>query len=338
MNDATPYTIPKEPGGWRSFTLAVLVHLALVALLWIGVRWKNETPMAVEAEIWSPQAQQAAPKPQPEPEAVQPPPTPRVVEAPKPQPAPAPVVERPVEKPVPNPDIALEQEKKRRLKEEKERREREEEEREDRAEQKKLAQQKQDQAETRKKDQAKADAERQRKLEEQQAAQKREAEEDKKRELADARKKELAKAEADKKRAQAQAQAKAEAEAAEQRRIEDLSRMTAQATGSGGSGQAARSQGPSRGDAGYAAKVGGKIRSNTVFNVPDELANNPAVEYAVDLLPDGSVRGIRKIKGSGVPGFDEAVRRAIEKSQPFPPDNSGRAPSGFTVSHKPKDQ
>ena len=42
MKDATPYTIPKEPGGWRSFTLAVLVHLALVALLWIGVRWQNE--------------------------------------------------------------------------------------------------------------------------------------------------------------------------------------------------------------------------------------------------------------------------------------------------------
>jgi colicin import membrane protein len=341
MKDATPYTIPKEPGGWRSFTLALLVHLALLALLWIGVRWQNETPTAVEAEIWSPQAQQAAPKPQPEPEAVQPPPPPpRVVEAPKPQPAPPPV-ERPVEKPAPNPDIALEQERKRRLKEEKERREQEEEEREERAQQKKLAQQKQDQAEARKKELAKAEADKERRQEaererklEQQAAQKREAEEDRKREQAEARKKELAKAEADKKRAQA----KAEAEAAEQRRLEDLSRMTAQATGSGGSGQAARSQGPSRADAGYAAKVGGKIRSNTVFNVPDELANNPAVEYAVDLLPDGSVRSIRKIKGSGVPGFDEAVRRAIEKSQPFPPDNSGRAPSGFTVSHKPKDQ
>nr|WP_314624690.1 cell envelope integrity protein TolA [uncultured Noviherbaspirillum sp.] len=338
MKDATPYTIPKEPGGWRSFTLAVLVHLALLALLWIGVRWQNETPTAVEAEIWSPQAQQAAPKPQSEPEPVQPPPPPaRVVEAPKPQPAPPPV-ERPVEKPAPNPDIALEQEKKRRLKEEKERRE--EEEREERAAQK-LAQEKKEQADARKKELARAEADKERRLEaererklEQQAAQKREAEEEKKRELAEAAEAKRKQAEAEKKRAQA----KAEAEAAEQRRVEDLARMTAQATGSGGSGQAARSQGPSRGDAGYAAKVAGKIRSNTVFNVPDELANNPAVEYAVDLLPDGSVRGIRKVKGSGVPGFDEAVRRAIEKSQPFPPDNSGRAPSGFTVSHKPKDQ
>ena len=338
MNDASPYKIPKEPGRWRAFTLAALVHLALVAMLWIGVRWQNETPVAVEAEVWSPQAQQAAPKPQPEPEPEQPPPPPRVVETPKPQPAPPPQVERPVEKPVPNPDIALEQEKKKRLKEEKDRRLEEERERE---QQKKLAQQKQDQAEARKKELAKAeadkerrlDAERERKLEEQ-AAKKREAEEDKKRELvADAdRKRKLV--EAEKKRVQA----KAEAEAAEQRRVEDLSRMTAQATGSGGSGQAAKSQGASRADAGYAAKVGGKIRSNTIFNVPDELANNPAVEYVVDLLPDGSVRSIRKVKGSGVPGFDDAVKRAIEKSQPFPPDNSGRAPSGFTVSHKPKDQ
>ena len=339
MNDATPYNIPKEPGRWRAFTLAVLVHLALVAMLWIGVRWQNETPVAVEAEVWSPQAQQAAPKPQPEPEPVQPTPAPapRVVEAPKPQPAP-PVVERPVEKPVPNPDIALEQEKKKRLKEEKERRQEEERERE---QQKKLAQQKQDQAEARRKELAKAEADKERKLEaererrlEEQAEKKREAEEERKREIAAEADKKRKLAEAEKKRAQA----RADAEAAEQRRIEDLSRMTAQATGSGGNGQAAKSQGASRADAGYAAKVGGKIRSNTVFNVPEELANNPAVEYAVDLLPDGSVRGIRKLKGSGVPGFDEAVRRAIEKSQPFPPDNSGRAPSGFTVSHKPKDQ
>jgi len=352
MNDATPYTIPEEPGRWRAFTLAVLVHLLLLAFLWIGVRWQNETPVAVEAEIWNPQAQQAAPKPQPQPEPVQPPPPPpRVVEAPKPAPTP-PVerqVERPVEKPLPNPDIALEQEKKRRLKEERERRlEEEREEREEREEQKRLAQKKQEQ-EARKKELAKAEAEKERRLEAEkerrleaererklqaEAEKKREAEEERKRELAEAEKKRKL-AEAEKKK---RAEAAAEAKAAEQRRMEDLSRMTAQATGSGGSGEAARSQGAARADAGYAAKVGGKIKSNTVFNVPDELANNPAVEYSVDLLPDGSVRSIRKLKSSGVPGFDEAVKRAIEKSQPFPPDKSGRAPSGFTVSHKPKDQ
>ncbi|HWT70784.1 MAG TPA: energy transducer TonB, partial [Oxalicibacterium sp.] len=107
---------------------------------------------------------------------------------------------------------------------------------------------------------------------------------------------------------------------------------------SGGAGQAAQSQGSGRADASYGQKVAAKIRSNTIFNVPDTLSGNPAVEYDVELLPDGSVRGLRLNKSSGLPGFDEAVKRAIQASQPFPPDKSGRVPSSFTVIHKPKDQ
>ena len=345
MNDATRYHIPKEPGRWRAMTLAAVVHLALVAFLWIGIRWHSETPVAVEAEIWSPQAQQAAPKPEPQPE---PEPTPKVQEAPKPQPAPPPVereAARPVEKPVvPDPEIAIEQQRKKRLKEERERRLAEEREEEKRQEEKErlAAQKKQEQqrAEDKrhKEELAKAEEAKERKLEEEKkrkqaelAKQKQEAEE-KKRELAEADKKKKL-ADAEKKKRDAAETARAEAV-----RKEEMSRMLSQAAGSGGSGEAAHSSGPSRGDASYVAKVAGKIRSNTVFNVPDDLAGNPAAEYAVDLLPDGSVRSIRKVKSSGVPGFDEAVRRAIEKSQPFPKDKTGQVPSGFTVSHKPKDQ
>jgi colicin import membrane protein len=348
MKDATPYHIPKEPGRWRAITLAAVVHLALLAFLWIGIRWHSETPVAIEAEVWSPQAQQAAPKPEPEPEP-QPEPTPKVQEAPKPQPAP-PVereVARPQEKPVPDPEIALEQErKKKRLKEEREKRlaeereeERREEEKERLAAQKKLEQQRAEDK-RKKEDLAKAEEAKERKREEElkrkqaeAAEKKREAEEEKKRELAEAdKKKKLAEAAEKKKRAEAEA---ARAEAVHK---EELNRMLSQATGSGGSGEAAHTSGPSRGDASYVAKVAGKIRSNTVFNVPEDLSGNPAVEYAVDLLPDGSLRALRKLKSSGVPGFDDAVRRAIEKSQPFPADKTGRVPSGFTVSHKPKDQ
>jgi colicin import membrane protein len=49
------------------------------------------------------------------------------------------------------------------------------------------------------------------------------------------------------------------------------------------------------------------------------------------------VRGVTKHKSSGVPGFDEAVARAIQKSAPFPPDKTGSVPSGFTLVHRPKD-
>ena len=112
---------------------------------------------------------------------------------------------------------------------------------------------------------------------------------------------------------------------------------TPAATGSGGSGQAAKSSGNNRADAGYTSKVAARIKSHTVFNVPDELEGNPAVEYIVELLPDGSVRNVRKMHSSGVAGFDEAVQRAIGKSAPFPPDQSGAVPSSIRVLHKPKD-
>jgi colicin import membrane protein len=43
-------------------------------------------------------------------------------------------------------------------------------------------------------------------------------------------------------------------------------------------------------------------------------------------------------KSSGIDAFDEAVKRAIERSQPFPPDQTGTVPGRLTVVHKPKDQ
>jgi colicin import membrane protein len=277
MTQATPYYVPKEPGRWRALALAAAVHAALFAFLWIGVRWQNDVPVAIEAEVWSPQIKEAAPPPppivKPEPEVK---PEPMVKETPKP------IVDRPVAKP----DIALEREKKR-----KEQKAREEE-----------------------------------KLREQQRLEQQRAEQQKKLELA---KKEAA----EKKRKE-----QAEQEHLEKIRQDTLKRMLAQAGPATGSGDAPQTQGP-RGSAEYAARVAAKIKSNTVFVVPDNLAGNPAVEYAVDLLPDGSIRRpIRKLRSSGVPGFDEAVLNAIEKSQPFPPDKSGKVPSGFNIVHRPKDQ
>lgn len=151
--------------------------------------------------------------------------------------------------------------------------------------------------------------------------------------LADKKAEQQKKAEADKKRLQDQR----DAELSEKRRAEELRRLTG-AIGSGGSGQAAKSQGSGRADGAYADKIRAKIRSNTVFIVPPELSGNPQVEYDVELLPDGSLRGLHLRKSSGLPGFDEAVKRAIERSQPFPPDQSGSVPGRLTVVHKPKDQ
>lgn len=289
--------------------LAVVVHMALLAFLWVGIRWQNETPLAVEAEIWDPQVREAAPLPPPvvEPEPEPPKPTPPIPTPVVKAPPPPPKVE---ETPVAKPDIALEKEKK-----EQKRKELEKERKEQEKEKEKEAKLEREKADKLKKDKQEA---------EQKLA--------KQKDDADAKKK----AEADKLAAEKrQKQQAADSKAAEQRRQDDLKRMMSQA---GGTGDAAKSQGP-RGDPGYANKIAAKIRSNTTgFEVPAGLAGNPAVEYAVELLPDGSVRGIRKTRSSNVPGFDEAVARAIEKSQPFPPDKDGKVPPSINVIHKPKDQ
>jgi colicin import membrane protein len=107
--------------------------------------------------------------------------------------------------------------------------------------------------------------------------------------------------------------------------------------GSGGSGAAPKSQSPGRADPDWESKISAKVYGNIVFIAPDNLADNPTAQFQVQLLPDGSIASIRKLKSSGVPGFDEAVQRAIEKSQPYPKDKTGRVPSSFTGTHKPKD-
>jgi len=289
MTEATPYIVPKEPGGARALVFAALVHAALLLFLWFGVMWQNDTPVTIEAEVWDPVPREAAPLPEP-PQVKQPDPEPRrvVKEPPKPK------VEEP---PVAKPDIALEKEKKRK-EEEKKRKEDEE----------RLAKEK-------------------KRLEEEKLAKLEEAKRLEK-EKAEKAKKEAA----EKKRKQDEADQKLMAKLRE----EDMKRITG-AVGTGGTGEAPKSQG-GRADGDYVQRIAAKIRSNIAFIVPEGLQGNPPVEYEVRLLPDGSVAGIRKLKSSGVPGFDEAVSRAIERSQPYPRDKSGAVPSTFIGIHKPKDQ
>ncbi len=300
MTESTPYTVPKEPGRWRAIMLAVLVHAALFIFLWVGVRWQSETPATIEAEVWSPEPREAAPAPPPVKQ-------PEPVKEPEPRPAiketPKPAVEEP---PVKKPDIALEQEKKRKAELEKKRLEQEQ--------QAKLKQ--------------KAEEERQAKLkQEQERLAKQKAEEQ--RIAKDKAAKQKALEEAKRKQEEEQQQLIAAMHAQNMKRIEESL--------GGGNGSAAKAQGGPA-NMQYAARVQAKIKSNIIFNAPDSLSTNPAVEFEVNLLPDGSIAGMRKLKSSGLPGWDEAVARAIEKSQPFPKDQSGKVPSSFVGNHRPKDK
>jgi len=90
--------MPRERFGVGAIALAIATHTLLLALLFFGLRWQNQEPVVMQAELWSAVPQSAAPAP--------PPPEPEV-------PAAAKKVE-PIAKPAPTPikpDIALKQEK-----------------------------------------------------------------------------------------------------------------------------------------------------------------------------------------------------------------------------------
>jgi colicin import membrane protein len=137
-------------------------------------------------------------------------------------------------------------------------------------------------------------------------------------------------------RAQAE-KAKAEkAQAAELAKLRDenLRRIAGQAGATGApqsTGTALRDAGPS---ASYAGRIVARVRPNIVLteSVPPTLR----AEVEVRAAPDGTIIGRRLVKSSGNKDWDDAVLRAIDRTEVLPRDTDGRVPSpmvlGFTPS------
>lgn len=290
-----PYTIPPEPHQWRSVGLALLVHLALLAFLWVGVSWQSLTPTTVEAEIWDPKSRDAAPPP-PEPEPVPEPPKP----APEPKPPAPQVVPEPPKAKLADPDIALEQEKKRKQEKERER---------ERLAEEKLAEEKQKREEQEKKQLAE---EQKRQKEEQALKDKKKLEEEQK------RKQEAAAAE-EQRRKQEQAAEKPK----KVRSAEDLERILSQA-GDGEAGTAEKKTVAAGSDC--ELYLGKTVKSNTSF--PD-MPGNPVVTVGIQLTANRMLDVVKVVQPSENVAFDKQVERGLRKSGQFPAD----CPRDFTYSH-----
>jgi len=341
----SPYRVPPEPKRWPSIGLAVGVHALLLAFLYIGVSWQTTAPIQVEAEVWDMKVQSAAPpppppapEPEPEPEPETPPePTPRAVEPPPPPPAAKP---EPVAKPEPKtPDIALEREKKR--KEELKRKQAAEEERErelaeQRAEQKRADEKKAKalaDKQQREREEKEREAEKKEQLAKQEQAKKDEAEKKKKAEKEKAEK--LAKDKAAKEKAEKAKEAEQLAKLAKLSRDAETKRITGSGN-PGSTGTAEKSTAP-RLDAGYQAAIAAKIKSNANYAGDTGVAGNPTVSFKVEQLPTGEVVSVRKIKSSGIPEFDDAVERSINKSSPLPKKKDGTVERSLSVNFHMKD-
>ncbi|NIA57816.1 cell envelope integrity protein TolA [Massilia sp. TW-1] len=313
IGNGSPYEVPPEPNRWPAIGLAVGVHALLLAFLWIGISWQNNTPIAVEAEIWDVTTQTAAPAPTPAPEPEPEPETPPPQPAPKAALPPPPVVEQPQPK---QPDIALEREKKRK---EELKRKQAEEERERELEQKRADDKK-----------AKALAEKkERELEEKKAkaeAEKKEAEK-KKKDEAEKKKKE----DAEKKKKAAEEQKKLDAA-----RDAEMRRITGAAGNPTSTGKAEKSTAP-RSDPGYSAAITAKVKGNTSYAGSLDEPGNPTATFRVEQLPTGEIISVKKIKSSGVPSFDDAVEKGINKSSPLPKKKDGTVERSLVIEFHMKD-
>lgn len=121
----------------------------------------------------------------------------------------------------------------------------------------------------------------------------------------------------------------------EAQRKDNLKRIAglAGATGApGATGAALQSSGPS---AGYAGRIRGRIKPNIVFT--DDITGNPMAEVEVRTSPDGTIISRKLLKSSGVTSWDEAVLRAIDKTEVLPRDTDGRVPPNLVISFRPKD-
>ncbi|TXT40092.1 MAG: colicin import membrane protein [Comamonadaceae bacterium] len=301
--DRLEFAPPPTAGLLRALLLALLAHGLLVAALTWGVQWKRDAEiLSAEAELWASVPIAAAPKlqePEPEPE---PEPKP-VVASPKPAPEPEP---EPVVQP-PKVDIALEKEKQRKLKE-----------RAQLAEQEKLRQEqlKQEKLKLEKikqdkllKDKLQAEKLKAEKLKQEQADKAKRAEDKKKEAL--------------------------QAKQLEAQRDQNLKRMAGLAGASGGpsaTGTALKSAGPS---ASYAGRIRARIKPNIVFT--EDIAGNPSAEVEVRTSPDGTILPPKLLKSSGNSAWDNAVLKAIVKTEVLPRDTDGRVPPVLEISFRPKD-
>jgi len=269
-----------------------------------GIQWNQDNSLSVEAELWAAVPMAVAPKlVEVEPPPPPPPPPPAPKEMVKPPPAPTSNVDA---------DIALAKRKKQ-LEEDKKKQETLE-------------------AERLKKELLKKEDEKKAKLKE------KEQKEIKDKALKEKELKEKELKDKEAKKLQEQKNAKpspTDVKKLEAMRQENMKRIAGMAGATGdenATGTAQRSAGPSDS---YGGRIRGRIKPNITFT--EDIASNSPAEVEVRCAPDGTIVGKKLIKSSGNAAWDNAVLKAIDKTEILPRDIDGRIHSPLVISFRPKD-
>jgi len=122
---------------------------------------------------------------------------------------------------------------------------------------------------------------------------------------------------------------------AERQRQDEMTRLASQALATART-PTVSSMGPISNE--YSAKIQSAVRAHLSYAVPEGVAPTVYAEFSVELLPTGEQAAEpRLVKPSGLPGFDEAARRAILRTDPFPRRDDGTVPRSLSLQLYPQD-
>ncbi|RZJ08581.1 MAG: TonB C-terminal domain-containing protein [Rubrivivax sp.] len=113
----------------------------------------------------------------------------------------------------------------------------------------------------------------------------------------------------------------------ERARQENLKKMLADL-----GGPSLSSAGPS---AGYAGRIKARIKPNIVFT--EAVNGNPLAVVDVRTAPDGRIISRKLTTPSGAPAWDDAVLRAIDRTEVLPLDENGKIPAVLQIEFRPND-
>ena len=86
----------------------------------------------------------------------------------------------------------------------------------------------------------------------------------------------------------------------------------------------------------YGTLIINTVMPNIVFN-PDDVSGNPVAEVEVRTAPNGKIMGRKLTKSSGNKAWDEAVIKALDKTDTLPRDLDGTLPAVMVLGFKPRE-
>lgn len=85
----------------------------------------------------------------------------------------------------------------------------------------------------------------------------------------------------------------------------------------------------------YSERIARRIKPNTVY--VQAIEGNPQAIVEIKCAEDGKIIGVRLVESSGNKGWDEAVLKAVIRTQSLPLDANGKAPPIILINFRPNE-